>query len=66
MATEGSIDDNPLHAELLEIARMARHDFILDVTLTQQRKISGVFAGDPVRPTPQALRLSRSHLARRR
>ena len=48
MATEGSIEQNPLHAELLEIARMARHDFILDVTLTQQRQISGVFAGDPV------------------
>jgi lactate racemase len=48
MATEGSIENNPLHAELLEIARMARHDFILDVTLTQQREISGVFAGNPV------------------
>jgi nickel-dependent lactate racemase len=48
MATEGSILENPLHAELLEIARMARHDFILDVTLTQDRKISGVFAGSPV------------------
>jgi nickel-dependent lactate racemase len=48
MATEGSILDNPLHAELLEIAGMARHDFILDVTLTQDRKISGVFAGSPV------------------
>jgi lactate racemase len=49
MATEGSIDQNPLHAELLEIACMARHDFILDVTLTQQRDISGVFAGNPVK-----------------
>jgi nickel-dependent lactate racemase len=49
MATEGSIADNPLHAELLEVARMARHDFMLDVTLTQDRKISGVFAGDPVK-----------------
>jgi nickel-dependent lactate racemase len=48
MATEGSIEQNPLHAELLEIARMARHDFMLDVTLTQQREISGIFAGDPV------------------
>jgi len=48
MATEGSIASNPLHAELLEVARMARHDFMLDVTLTQARKISGVFAGDPV------------------
>jgi nickel-dependent lactate racemase len=49
LATEGSIANNPLHAELLEIARMARHDFMLDVTLTQDRRISGVFAGDPVK-----------------
>jgi lactate racemase len=48
-ATEGSIADNPLHAQLLEIARMAGHDFMLDVTLTQDREVSGIFAGDPVR-----------------
>ena len=47
-ATEGSISDNPLHAELLEVARMARHDFMLDVTLTKAREISGAFAGEPV------------------
>lgn len=47
-ATEGSIKDNPLHAQLLEIARMAGHHFMLDVTLTQSREVSGVFAGDPV------------------
>jgi len=46
-AREGSIDDNPLHAELLEIARMARHDFIVDVSLTRERKIAAVFAGEP-------------------
>jgi nickel-dependent lactate racemase len=49
LAKEGSIAGNPLHAELLEIAGMARHDFILDVTLTQDRRINGVFAGDPKR-----------------
>jgi nickel-dependent lactate racemase len=49
MATEGSIADNPLHAQLLEIARMAGHDFMLDVTLTQSREVSGIFAGDPVK-----------------
>lgn len=49
MATEGSIADNPLHHEFLEIAAMARHDFILDVTLTHDRQISGVFAGNPVK-----------------
>jgi lactate racemase len=48
MAIEGSIDNNPLHAQLLEIARMAGHHFMLDVTLTQSREVSGIFAGDPV------------------
>jgi lactate racemase len=48
LAREGSIAQNPLHLELLEIARMARHDFMLDVTLTQERNISGVFAGAPI------------------
>ncbi|MGC2660751.1 MAG: nickel-dependent lactate racemase [Bryobacteraceae bacterium] len=47
-AIEGSIADNPLHRELLEIARMARHDFMLDTALTRTRDIAGVFAGDPV------------------
>jgi lactate racemase len=50
-ACEGSIDKNPLHLELLEIARMARHDFLVDVALARgkgQRPIAAVFAGDPV------------------
>jgi nickel-dependent lactate racemase len=46
-AVEGSIEDNPLHRELLEIARMARHDFLLDVALARDRSIAGVFAGHP-------------------
>ena len=49
---EGSIDDNPLHHELLEIARLARHDFLVDVALargTGERPIAGVFAGEPVK-----------------
>lgn len=51
--TEGSVERNPLHHELLEIARMARHDFMIDVSLARspqggQRFIAGVFAGHPV------------------
>jgi nickel-dependent lactate racemase len=49
LVTEGSITGNPLHEELLECARMVRHDFIVDVALTQERKIAGVFAGNPVK-----------------
>jgi nickel-dependent lactate racemase len=44
---EGSVWDNPLHAELLEVGRMARHDFIVDVSLNRSRKIAQVFAGEP-------------------
>jgi nickel-dependent lactate racemase len=47
-AVEGSIEGNPLHSELLEIAALARHDFLLDVALARDRRIAGVFAGDPV------------------
>ncbi|MBI5085812.1 MAG: nickel-dependent lactate racemase [Acidobacteria bacterium] len=46
-ATEGSVEQNPLHQELLEIAEMAGHDFVLDVVLAQGRRIAGVFAGQP-------------------
>jgi nickel-dependent lactate racemase len=47
-AVEGSVEDNPLHRELLEISGMARHDFLIDVALTRKREIAGVFAGEPV------------------
>jgi len=50
-SAEGSIEDNPLHRELLEIARLARHDFLVDVALargTPRPPIAAVFAGDPV------------------
>ncbi len=49
-AAEGVIDGNPLHQELLEIARQARHDFLIDAALargTDQRPIAAVFAGEP-------------------
>jgi len=47
-AVEGSIEGNPLHAEMLEIAAMARHDFVVDVALARDRRIAGVFAGHPL------------------
>jgi lactate racemase len=46
-ATEGSFPDNPLHRELIEIADMAGHDFMVDVALTRTRGVAAVFAGEP-------------------
>ncbi len=46
LACEGSLKGNPLHEELLEIAAMAGCDLAVDVTLNEQREITGIFAGD--------------------
>lgn len=54
-AVEGSIADNPLHRELLEIAGLAGHDFMIDVALTRDRGIAGVFAGNPVEAHKQGV-----------
>jgi nickel-dependent lactate racemase len=54
-AVEGSVEHNPLHRELLEIARMARHDFLCDVALTRDRRIAGIFAGDPEKAHAQGM-----------
>jgi nickel-dependent lactate racemase len=45
-ADNGIIEGNPFHEEALEIAKIAGVDFILNVTINRERKVTGVFAGD--------------------
>jgi nickel-dependent lactate racemase len=47
-ARVGVLDENPFHIEATEIAQMAGVDFSLNVTLDDQRRLTGVFAGDLV------------------
>jgi lactate racemase len=42
----GRVDGNPVHEDALAAARMAGLDFILDVALDEERRITGVFAGE--------------------
>jgi nickel-dependent lactate racemase len=46
LATNGTVEGNPVHAEALAIARMQPPDMILDVTLDEQNRITAVFAGE--------------------
>ena len=55
-AVEGSIEGNPLHRELLEIAQMAGHHFMVDVALTRDRQIAAVFAGEPVQAHAEGMK----------
>ena len=45
-ATMGIIENNPVHAESLAIAKLVPPDMILDVTLDERNAITGVFAGE--------------------
>jgi nickel-dependent lactate racemase len=57
--TEGCYPDNPLHRDLLDIARLAGHHFVVDVALTRTRGIAAVFAGDPVAAHAEGVRFVR-------
>ncbi|MEZ5367455.1 MAG: nickel-dependent lactate racemase, partial [Bryobacterales bacterium] len=62
--SEGCFPENPLHEEFLEIAAMARHDFMVDVALTEGRGIAAVFAGEPVKAHAEGVEfVKRSTLA---
>jgi nickel-dependent lactate racemase len=44
----GIVEGNPLHAALLEVLECAGADFLANVALDRERRIAGVFCGDPV------------------
>jgi len=50
------INDNPCHQEALELAKKAGADYILNVTLDQDFKLTGVFAGDLEEAHEQAVK----------
>jgi len=45
-ARTGVLDGNPVHEDMVEAARLAKVDFILNVVLNSKGEIVGAFAGD--------------------
>lgn len=45
LATNGSVEGNPVHEEALAICKVCPPDFIVDVTLNEQKRPWAVFAG---------------------
>ncbi len=48
LAKAGVINGNPLHEDIVEQAKMAGLNFIVNVLLNENKEITNVFAGDPV------------------
>jgi len=68
LADNGSVEGNPVHEESLYVARRAGLDMICDVTLDEQRQITGVYAGEVeaawLRGTKAAAHISTAYLRR--
>jgi nickel-dependent lactate racemase len=45
-ASEGVIEGNPVHQQSLEVAVSAGVDFIVNVTVDRERRVTGAFCGD--------------------
>lgn len=56
------LDGNPCHEEALEVARKAGVDYIVNVTLDTQYKLTGVFAGDLEQAHVQAFEHLKSYV----
>ena len=55
----GILDGNPVHEENTAIGQMAGCDFIVNVTLDEQRRVTGVVAGDMIEAFHEGVELIR-------
>ena len=45
-ATNLSLDANPCHREAMEVAQRVGTDFLVNITMNEEKELTGVFAGD--------------------
>jgi nickel-dependent lactate racemase len=56
-AKTGVLNENPVHEDMVEAARMAKVDFVLNVVLNSKREIVKAFAGDLEQVFSEAVKL---------
>ncbi len=61
-ATSGVVDGNPVHEENTRIARLCPPDLIVDVTLDEENRITGVFAGEMERAWQAGVAFAARHV----
>lgn len=57
----GVLDGNPFHEAGLEIMSKAGADFVVNVTLDTDKKVTGIFSGDPVKAHLQGVEFLSQH-----
>lgn len=62
LSASGIVDGNPVHEEALAIARMVRPHLIVDVTLDEANRITGIFVGDLERAWREGVAFAEKHV----
>jgi len=44
----GILKSNPIHEDMVEFMKLSKLDFIVNVTINKEKKITGIFCGDPL------------------
>ncbi|MFA6110053.1 MAG: nickel-dependent lactate racemase [Candidatus Latescibacterota bacterium] len=60
-SAEGIIEGNPFHQAALEVARMARVDLTLNVSMNARREITGIFCGELEQAHAAGVRFVEAH-----
>lgn len=58
-AQAGIIQGNPVHEDIVELAQMAKLNFIVNVLINKQREITHVVAGDPIKAHERGCEIER-------
>lgn len=56
-ASSGILENNPIHRDMIAAAEMAKLEFIVNVVINADKKITAAFAGDPFRAHETGCRL---------
>ncbi len=62
LAADLVLKGNPLNDEALEVARMAGCDFLVNATLDDRMRITGIFAGDLIKAHLEAVKMIRRYV----
>jgi nickel-dependent lactate racemase len=60
LSRAGILKGNPIHEDIVEQARMAKLDFIVNVLLNEDKEITHIVAGDPVKAHEKGCEIERS------
>ena len=60
-ARYGFLSGNPVHEDMVEFMKMTKLDFIVNVTINGEKKVTGIFCGDPIKAHIQGAKFLNSY-----